>query len=71
LGSLVGGVSALIAFLLSLGISFVVIAISWISFRPLLGISLLVVAVACFFLILKKMSQGKGRSASVPPPLNE
>jgi hypothetical protein len=71
LGSLVGGVSALIAFLLSLGISFVVIAISWISFRPLLGISLLVVAVACFFLIQKKMSQGKGRSASVPPPLNE
>ncbi len=70
LGSLVGGVSAVIAFLLSLGISIVVIAISWITFRPVLGISLLVLAIACFFLIKKKMRQGKGPSSPGPPPLN-
>lgn len=69
LGSLVGGVSAVIAFLLSLGMSIVVIAISWITFRPVLGISLLVVALGCFFLI-RKMTKAKARAASIPPPLD-
>lgn len=69
LGSLVGGVSALIALLLSLAISLVVIAISWIVFRPLLGIALLAVAAGFFYLIKKKMGKGKERMASVPPPL--
>jgi hypothetical protein len=70
LGSLVGGVSALIAFLLSIAISFVVIAISWIFFRPLLGIGLLAVAIVCLVAIKKKMSSKNRMPASVPPPLN-
>ena len=63
LGSLVGGATALIALLLSLGISLVIIAISWIFFRPLLGISLLVLAIGCLVLIIKKMSQGRKQAA--------
>lgn len=70
LGGLVGGVSALISLLLSVAISFVVIAISWIFFRPLLGISLLAVAIGVFVLIKKKMAAKKQVSAAVPPPLN-
>ncbi|MDA7868430.1 TMEM43 family protein, partial [bacterium] len=70
LGSLVGGVSALIAFLLSIAISFVVIAISWIFFRPLLGIGLLAVAIVCLVAIKKKMSSKNRMPTSVPPPLN-
>lgn len=70
LGSLVGGVSALIAFLLSIAISFAVIAISWIFFRPLLGIGLLAVAIVCLVAIKKKMSSKNRMPASVPPPLN-
>ena len=70
LGSLVGGVSALVAFLLAVAISFVAIAISWIFFRPLLGIGLLAVAIGCFVLIKKKLSVKNQMQASVPPPLN-
>ena len=70
LGSLVGGVSALVAFLISIAISFVVIAISWIFFRPVLGIGLLAVAIGCFYLIKKKMSAKNQMPDSVPPPLN-
>lgn len=70
LGSLVGGVSALGAFLLSIAISFVVIAISWMFFRPFLGISLLAVAIACLVAIKKMMSSKNRMPASIPPPLN-
>lgn len=70
LGGLVGGVSALVALLLSIAISFVVIAISWIFFRPLLGIGLLAVAIGFFYLIKKKVSVKNQMTDSVPPPLN-
>ncbi|MDA0767179.1 MAG: TMEM43 family protein [Verrucomicrobia bacterium] len=63
LGSLVGGATALIALLLSLGISLVIIAISWIFFRPLLGISLLVLAIGCMVLLIKKTAQGRKQAA--------
>jgi hypothetical protein len=58
-GSLVGGVTWLISLLLSVGISFVVIAISWISFRPLIGIPLLVLGVGCFVLVIRKLMKAR------------
>ncbi|MBJ7258384.1 MAG: TMEM43 family protein [Chthoniobacterales bacterium] len=45
LGSLVGAATGLIAFLLALAVALTVIAIAWVFFRPLLGITLLVLAV--------------------------
>jgi hypothetical protein len=70
LGNFVGGVSALVAFLLSIAISAMIIAMSWIFFRPVLGIGLFVVVIACLFLIKRKMSSKNQIPASVPPPLN-
>ena len=70
LGNLVGGVSALVALLLSIAISAMIIAMSWIFFRPVLGIGLFVVVIVCLFLIKRKMSSRNQISASVPPPLN-
>jgi hypothetical protein len=45
-GDLVGAATGLIAFLLALAVALTVIAIAWVFFRPLLGIALLVAAVA-------------------------
>lgn len=59
LGSLVGGATGLISLLAALGISFVIVAISWITFRPLLGIPLLIVGVGCLVILTRKMMKGK------------
>lgn len=52
LGSVVGFLTGGIAFLLAAGISFVVIAVSWLAFRPVLAFSLLAVAAACIVLMV-------------------
>lgn len=44
-GKLVGAATGLIAFLLALALALTVIALAWLFFRPLLGITLLVLAV--------------------------
>ena len=54
LGSLVGAAVGLVSMLLGLALSFVVIAIAWVRWRPVLGISLLVgAAVLIVFLIMR------------------
>ena len=61
-GNIVGAGTGLIAFLLTVAISFSVIAVAWIFYRPLIGIPLILVAVAgLFFLVRKLMAQGKRR----------
>jgi hypothetical protein len=45
-GNLVGAAMGLIAFLLALALALTVIAFAWLFFRPLLGITLLVLAIA-------------------------
>lgn len=66
IGNLVGGATTAISLLLSLGISFVVIAICWVTFRPMVGIPLLLVGAGCFVLLLKKMAQNK-QATKLPP----
>jgi len=51
LGSLLGAGVGVFAALLAGGLSLVTIAIAWLAYRPLLGISLLVVAGVLFFLL--------------------
>ncbi|OYP36738.1 TMEM43 family protein [Rhodopirellula sp. MGV] len=66
LGSLVGFGSMLIAGLLTIAGATTVIAIAWIVYRPLLGISLLVVAAIALYLIF---SRGKKRRGGGPETL--
>lgn len=69
IGSLVGGATAVISFFLALGISTLTIAVSWLTFRPMLGIPLLVVALASFAALLLAMGKNRRRlRSSTPPP---
>jgi hypothetical protein len=57
IGSIVGIGTGLISGILGFAISFIVIAIGWIFYRPVLGISLLVIGIAAlvyFFVIVQK-----------------
>lgn len=54
LGSIVGAGTGLVAGLLGIAWSLVVIAFAWIRFRPVLGISLLVIALALVVLLFLK-----------------
>jgi hypothetical protein len=63
-GSLLGAGIGLFAGLLSAFLSLFTIAISWIVFRPLLGIILLVLAIAALFLLVRAAKKKRG-----PPPI--
>ena len=66
-GTIVGAGTGLIAFLLTVVISFSVISVAWIFYRPLIGIPLILVAVAGLFLLVKKlMAQGKRQAGLAP-----
>ena len=71
LGNLVGAAVGLVSLVLGLCLGFVVIAIAWIRFRPILGISLLVVVAALMaFLIIrgKKSKPVETTPADITPP---
>ena len=61
LGTLLGAGIGLFAFLGAAILSFVTIAVAWVAVRPVLGISLLVVAGVALFLLVKA---GKARKAA-------
>jgi len=69
LGSVVAGGMALMAGLMSLSLSFIVISVAWIFYRPLLGIGLLAAAGLLLAVILKKSPGGETGTADQPPPL--
>ena len=54
LGSLVGAAVGLVALLLGLALSFIVIAVAWVRWRPVLGISLLVGAAVLIVLLVMR-----------------
>ncbi len=70
-GNIVGAGLGFIMFLLAGVLSFITIAIAWITYRPLIGISLLVVAGFLTFLIIKKTRSTSPQVAAAdgPPPL--
>lgn len=63
-GSLLGVGVGLFAFLVSAVLSFVTIAISWITFRPLVGITLLVLAAGAAFWLIKSSRKKKMQTAA-------
>ncbi len=69
LGGVVGAGTGIIAFLLAACLSLVTIAIAWVFYRPVLGVTLLVLAIGLIVLVIKKVNAGRA-SADVPPPLN-
>lgn len=64
LGSIVSGAVGLVSFILGLALSLLIIAVAWIRFRPILGISLIAIVIALItFLII--------RSKKTKPDTNE
>ena len=59
LGNLVGSVVGLVSFILGICLGLVVIAIAWIRFRPILGISLLAIVAVLFVLLLIRGKKSK------------
>ena len=70
LGSLVSSAVGLVALCLGLVLSFVIIAIAWIRFRPILGICLLVAAGALIFFLISKSKKAKSENSQVEPQQN-
>lgn len=72
LRNIVDGAAGIIAFFVGLAISLVVIAISWLVFRPILGISLLVGAIILIILAKKLGTKKKGTNPTpVEQPVEE
>lgn len=66
-GTIVGAGTGIIAFLISVVISFFVIAVAWIFYRPVLGIALLVIAGAGLFFLIRKLMGQKKKQAGLAP----
>jgi hypothetical protein len=69
-GNIVGAGLGFIMALLAAVISFVIIAVAWLAYRPLIGGALLIGAALLIFLIVKK-SRSKGQTSVGPPALDE
>jgi hypothetical protein len=64
LGGLLGAGVAIVAILIALPLTLITIAVSWVAYRPLIGIPLLVVGIA---LIVGIVVMGRRRSAKAAP----
>lgn len=70
IGSLLGAGIGLITGVLAIVLSFVAIALAWVAFRPIIGITLLAVA-AGFFFGGFKMIREKAQNKTTPLPLTK
>jgi hypothetical protein len=68
-GSMLGAGVGIFAFLLAAVLSFVTIAVAWIFVRPLLGITLLVLAGGALFWLIKKGHAKKAQRAAAAAPV--
>ena len=66
LGNMLGAGLGIFSFFIASGLSLVTIAIAWLAYRPLLGITLLVLAGAAIFLLVRRGK--KATPTAVPPP---
>ena len=67
LGSIVGGASTIVSFLLALIISFFIIAIAWVFYRPLIGFAILAVAIIAAIALVWR---GKNSTKEMQPATN-
>ncbi len=68
IGSVIGAGTGLLSFLVALVLSLVTIAVAWVAYRPLLGISLLAAAAAVLVLLLRSRP-ARAPKPVVPPPI--
>ncbi len=54
IGSIIGAGVGVVSFLLTLCLGSITIAIAWITYRPMIGIALLVIAIGGFWFLIKK-----------------
>ena len=67
-GSMLGAGIGFFAFVLAAVLSFVTIAVAWIFVRPLLGITLLVLAVGGLVWLIRRGRAKTAQKAAIPPP---
>lgn len=77
LGNVVGAAVGFISLILGLAISLVIIALAWLRYRPIIGITLLAIVVALIVLIMKKgkkdnyNQQVEGSQQVIPNQINQ
>ncbi len=71
LGSLVGTMSFMVAFLLGTIVTLISIAVAWIAVRPLFAIGLIAIAVGAIYLLTRRAraQSDKSIASSLPPPV--
>lgn len=67
LGSVVGAAVGLVSLLLGLALGCIIIAIAWIRWRPVLGISLLAIAAVAIVLLIMRGKKSKKPETNQPP----
>lgn len=67
IGNIVGAGTGFVAFLLSLPLTLLVISVAWIFYRPLIGIPLVIAAVAGFVFLIRTLMTQKKRQAGLAP----
>ncbi len=73
LGGLVGSAVGLVSFILGLCLGLIIIALSWVVYRPLLGIGLLIVVAALIVFLIKRGKKSKVENnvqSNTQPPMN-
>jgi len=65
IGNIVGAGTGFVAFLLSLPLSLLVISVAWIFYRPLIGIPLVIAAVAGFVFLIRTLMAQKSKRAAI------
>jgi hypothetical protein len=68
-GSLLSGGIGFVSFFVALALSLTTIALAWLFYRPLLAISLLVLAVVSVVLVVRRHRAKKPAGTPLPPPL--
>ena len=64
IGNIVGAGTGFVALLLSLPLSLLVISVAWIFYRPLIGIPLVIAAVAGFVFLIRTLMAQKSKRLS-------
>jgi hypothetical protein len=67
-GSMLGAGIGLFAFVIAAVLSFITIAIAWIFVRPVLGITLLVLAIAGLVWLIRRGRAKAAQKVTIPPP---
>lgn len=69
-GSMLGAGLGVFSFLLASGLALVTVAVAWLVYRPLLGVTLLLLAGAAIFLLVRRGRKAAGAAGTPPlPPL--